>query len=203
MHQCTFKLILTLVSVVGFLTYPEGAIASPNGQVPPPPISPNLKDSFQENFVIPVEGNDPRNKNSIELRYLSGVFEKTKNKTTVGQISFEKTWNLEPDTKVAADLGITIGNILSVEIFARTYCCFGTDYKELSPFFDLGISGYVDPRDYLPNVLDYQRVFATARMGVDNLGEKVLRYLGPLGAAASLSYGYRGYNYTLALRYRF
>lgn len=192
MHMRHFYLILTFVLAPLFSLR---SFASPNGQFKTSSPTDKIKNDLAEPGIYASQNSSLLKETRLEISYLTGVVQKTKEVTSAAHIDFEKVWHPNIDLDIATTFGLTIGNILTAEAFKRMPLKMDDSFAGKNFYYDLGASLFIDPNDRLANFVDYQRYFATARL--------VAEKWGPVGASLAARYGYLGYQISIGLRFDF
>lgn len=209
MRLVFFSLFLTLVV--------PPANAAPDSSISPSQIqtkesfqktnSSAQKDSVQATEAPPYDPRYVRRMQDMEwngstnvgIGYAVGAFDKDKETKQVTTFHLQRTqYNLD---ETAQEFGLTLTsiNLVGLDWGFKKFCCFTSFIEDWKPYFKIGAAGIYDPKDNLANVIDYQRYFWQAAIGL----EDAFFWHRQLRIEAGARIGYPGSHFFLQVIYAF
>jgi len=133
------------------------------------------------------------------IGYAVGSFDKDKDTKELTTFHLQRTQYNSDETAQEFGLNLTSNNLVGIDWAYKKLCCFSSSVSQWKPYYKTGAAAFYEPKDQLANVIDYQRYFWQAAIGMENLFSmhKTIR----LEAGARI--GYPGSHFYAQLLYAF
>jgi hypothetical protein len=98
----------------------------------------------------------------------NGAFDKDKDTKSLTTFHLQRTQYNADETAQEFGLNLTSHGYLGFDWGFKKFCCFMSFAGEWKPYYKIGAAAFYEPKDQLANVIDYQRYFWQAAVGLED-----------------------------------
>lgn len=105
---------------------------------------------------------------NLGLGYAAGNFDKDKERKELTTFHLQTTQYNSDETAQEFGLNLTSNGLVGIDWGFKKFCCFMSFVSEWKPYYKIGAAAFYEPKDQLANVIDYQRYFWQAAVGLED-----------------------------------